>query len=269
MANNGTNSPLEAVGGDQVVANPITMITGFTINNAPTSGANVDLTGPHNLTLTGPITFSNSTTNRTIVANTPGRLFTFGSATTPSTFTLSSPGGWNVAFAVAPGGTMVSNVVIQDPATPLATPNTISYISTQSGFGTIVMNGASTYTGNTTFSGGGSNGTGIWQIGVSSVTSGTNLVSGPFGVGQITFNNSNNPPTFQAVGDDRAIANPVLISTSGFWVSSAAGQAHSLSFTGPINEIAGRTVTNNMAPGTTFSLGAGKQRVHIRAWAPS
>jgi autotransporter-associated beta strand protein len=74
--------------------------------------------------------------------------------------------------------------------------------------------GNSTYSGGTTIRGGRQ----VLQIGNSSVTNGSTIVSGPFGTGTIdilhefsTTSNNNQNPLMQAFGADRTIDNPMII----------------------------------------------------------
>jgi autotransporter-associated beta strand protein len=262
VANNSTNSLIEAVGGDRTVANPVVWVTGMTVQNAPTTGINANTSG--NLTFTGPFSLL-STTSRTFVFDTPGKTVTMGASPNSSTITFNPAtavtGPVNLAIAVATNSTLIINDVMQDNLSGPTSPDTVSYVSfgtaPANGFGTLVLNAASTYTGMTTFTGGSTNTTAATiQFGTSSVTSGTNIVSGPVGRGTFEPSNQAAPPMFEALGADQTIANPMIISPSGFFVANAPGTPFNLSFTGPISLQTGRTLTNNMGTSTTFTMGA-------------
>lgn len=260
--NNGTNSPLEAYGGDRTLANQVNLNSGMTVNNAATA---------HNLTFTGPIVFT-STQGRTLNFNNFGQVLTFGSSPGSSTFTLDTVGNINLAINVSSGSaatTLVLNDIIQDNPTPPATPDTISFSSSSSttSAGTTIINGANTYSGNTTLNGPGSTSQTplTFEIGVSSVVNGGSIVSGPFGKGTVIPNDGNDPPTFVPFGADRTIANAMTLS-SGFFVATApltgtgptvdpSGVAHNLIFTGAISD-GGKVITNNMASTVGLYLGS-------------
>ncbi len=261
--NNGTNSPLEAFGGDRTLANQVNLNTGMTVNNAATA---------YNLTFTGPVVFT-STSGRTLNFNNFGKVLTFGATPGSSTLTLSTTGNINIAITVSSSSTaantLVLNDIIQDNPTPPATPDTISFgtsSSTTPG-GTTIINAANTYAGSTTFNGPGSSSLAplTFEIGTSSVLNGTSIVSGPFGKGTLIPNNGNDPATFVPFGADRTIANAMTLS-SGFFVATApltgsgptvdpSGVAHNLIFTGAISD-GGKVITNNMASSVGLYLGS-------------
>ena len=252
VPNSGTQTPLQAFGADQTVANPFNLIFGFTVSNAAT---------PHNLSLTGPLTFASSA-SRTVTVSTPGQTFTLGSAANPSTFTLAPKGALNVALGVAASSTLVVNDVIQDNGTPPGTPDTISFNSNgnNTAQGTAVMAGASTYAGSTTINGQTTgtiitNGGQTVQIGISSVGSPGSITSGPFGKGTLIVNgNASAPPTLEAFGADRTVAN-ALTMTSGFFVLPDPAGAHNLTLSGPIAN-SGKTLTNNLPATVALILGS-------------
>jgi hypothetical protein len=260
--NQGTNPPLEAYGADQSVANPISLLTGFTVSNVATAGLNGDPTGPHNLTLNGPIAYG-STASRTVSFYTPGKTLYLGaSATNASTITLSSyASSINLAFDNLNGSTTVLNDVIQDNPSGPASPDTISFnhLGNTQGAGLFIIDGASTYAGSTTFNdqstGGASLTAYIFQLGVSTVTSGTNVVSGPFGKGMMIINASNAPSNFEPVLADRVIANAMTL-TTGFFASNSGTNAFNLTFSGPISAAASKIMTNNMVSGVALSFGS-------------
>jgi len=261
--NNGTNSPLEAFGGDRTLANQVNLNTGMTVNNATTA---------HNLTFTGQIIFT-STTGRTLNFNNFGQVLTFGSSPNSNTFSLATTGNINLAINVSSSSTaantLVLNDIIQDNPSAPATPDTISFgtASSTTPGGTTIINGANTYSGSTTFNGPSSTSLAplTFEIGVSSVGSGASISSGPFGKGTIIPNNGNAPPTFVPYGADRTIANAMTL-TSGFFVATAplsgsgptvdpSGVAHNLIFTGAISD-PGKVITNNMASSVGLYLGS-------------
>ncbi len=263
--NNGTNSPLQAFGGDRTIANQVNMNTGFTVTNAAT---------PHNLTFTGPFLFT-SAQGRTAAFNNFGQVVTLGGSPNSSTITLSTGNGFNLALNVSNNSTgtlpatLVLNDVIQDNPLPPGTPNTISYNSNGNNTpqGNLIINSASTYAGSTTFNAQNS-GTFVAlnvEIGTNTVLNGSSIVSGPFGKGTVIMNNGNAPPIFQPFGADRTIANPLTL-TSGFFAATApltgtgatvdpSGVAHNLNFTGAISD-PGKVITNNMASGVALYLGS-------------
>ena len=250
--NSGTNSPFQAINADQTIANPFAFLFGITINNAAT---------PFNLSMTGPITYpSVNTGGRTLTINSPGQTVTFGSATTPSTITLSSAANVPLLIDASAGTLLVINDVIQNNG---AIAGLISYnsIGANTAEGTYLISGANTYTGGTGF---GSQTTGPFGaatvlVNVSSVGSPGSITSGPFGTGTITPNDSNAPPILVPVGADRTVANAFTL-TSGFWAGTATlaqdpTGPHNLFLTGPITN-AGKVITNNMAAGVALYLGS-------------
>ena len=87
VANSTTNNILEPMGGNRIIANPISMQFGITTANA--SGDN------SGLTLAGPIT--QFATGRTLTNNMTGTLM-LGLAATPSTLTLPTGSGQTFSF---------------------------------------------------------------------------------------------------------------------------------------------------------------------------
>ncbi len=245
LTNSGTNSPMQAINADQVVANPMTLTFGFTVSNAAT---------PFNLSFTGPMTY-NSASTRTLTINTPNKTVTFGSASSPSTITLNAVAATALLIDPSQNSTLVINDVMQDNG---AIAGSINYnsIGNNTPMGTVQLNGANTYSGGTSLNGqtSGSPVVGLTvQIGVDTVGSPGSITSGPFGKGTVTTNgNSGGPPILQAFGADRTVANAISM-TSGFFVSGL----HNLNLTGPVTlGSTSRTITNNLASGLTLTFGS-------------
>jgi fibronectin-binding autotransporter adhesin len=120
------------------------------------------------------------------------------------------------------------------------------------GLGTVSFTNQNTYSGTTTLQ---STGQPVIRIGSSSQLSGTTLVSGPFGTGQIVFSSAT-PAVLTPVGGDQTVANPIKF-TNGFFAGNAVGDPHNLFLTGPLTmDTAGRTSTVNMFPGFATFLGS-------------
>ncbi len=260
--NNTSNSAFQAFGGDRTIANPVTFNFGFTLTNAAT---------PHNVTFTGPMAFAAA--GRTLTVNTYGQVATLGSAATPSTITLPTGTGTTANFNPSNNGssaaTLVINDVIQDATPAPATAAIVQYSSNGNNTpeGNLLITGANTYAGATTFAAQ-TTGTFIAMnvgIGVSSVGNPGSITSGPFGKGTVTFNNGNAPPVLVPYGADRTVANALTL-TSGFFAANApttgtgitvdpAGTTHNLFLTGPISD-PGKVITNSMSPGVAMYLGS-------------
>jgi fibronectin-binding autotransporter adhesin len=262
--NNSSNSPLQAVGADQSIANAVVLSTGCTISNAST---------PHNLTFSGPFTYP-STTSRTVSVNTPGQAVFLGTAPNSSTITLSATTALNLAFdpsfnATGGNSILVINDTIRDNPSPPATANTVSYnsLNNTTPMGLVRIAGANSYSGNTTLNGPTSALNQLTvEIASSSVGSGATS-TGPFGKSTATVitNAANAPPIFVPFGADQTVANAITM-TSGFFVATApitgtgpavdpTGVAHNLTFTGNVAN-AGKVLTNNMNAGVAFYLGS-------------
>ena len=227
IANSSTNNILEPIGGDRVVANPVSMTFGITTANAP-----ADSSG---LTLAGPIT--QGATGRTFTNNMTGTL-TLGLAASPSTITLASGTGQTVSF-FGTGNTVV-NDVIQDAAIIPSPKPTVAF----TGSGIVTLNAHNAYLGDTVLNGG------------NTIRFSTDYnvgdTSGPFGRGTLIASSSTNS-TFEPIGGDRVLANPVLMNF-GMKFGNAASDTSDLTM-GPITMAAGgRTLTNNMTG--TLTLGS-------------
>lgn len=243
--NNTVNNILEPIGGNRTIANPVTMANGgITVANDTGDTSSLTLSGPINMLANGRFI-----TNNFAAA---GGTLTLGSAASPSTITLPTSSGQT--FTITGGtGTTVVNDVIQN-ASPAPSPAPSVGYSTS---GPVSLNAQNTYTGNTSLDGVGM----IFRIGAdSNGLPGPLFTAGPFGTGTITQNGST-VPTFKAIGADRAIANAINM-TFGFAVANGtAGEDptgnHNLTLTGPITlGAASRTITNNMASGTSLTLGS-------------
>ncbi|MGH3580015.1 MAG: beta strand repeat-containing protein, partial [Mycobacterium sp.] len=176
-----------------------------------TSGANILATTGGTLTLNGNITYqaTGNPLGSTIAANlnigSSARTFTVNDSTTAANdLTISG-------IISGTGGSI-----------------------TKSGTGTLVLSGASTYTGVTTLSSG------------TTIVAGDNLsgVSGPLGTGTITFANG----ILAGDGTTRTLANPV--SEIG---SSGIGGAGGLVFTGAFTHAVSNTLSITNTGATTFS----------------
>jgi fibronectin-binding autotransporter adhesin len=249
--NSGTQTPMQAINGNQTIANPVNLVFGFTVSNAAT---------PFSLAFTGPITFT-SGASRTVTVNTPNQTFTLGSASSPSTLTLNPTAANNLAFDTSQNSTLVINDVIQNSSSSVNNVISFNPIGNNTPQGTVLITGANTFSGGVTFNNqtGGTLAAVSVEIGVSTVGNPGSVTSGPFGTGTITFNASSVPPILQPFGADRTIANALTL-TSGFFAANPSSAqdptgAHNLTFTGPIAD-PGRVVTNNMAAGVALTLGS-------------
>jgi hypothetical protein len=243
-ANNASNSILQPIDGDRSIANPISMVFGITVANAPGDNSSLTLTGPISMAANG----------RTITNNFSGSGGTLrlGSAASPSTITL--PNTASQTFTIAGIGKTIINDVIQNP-TPVPSPAAAVNITAT---GTVALNGQNTYTGETFLNGSGT----TIRIGTSSnALPGPSFTAGPFGVGTVTPNNAIVQPVLQPFGADRTIANAINM-TYGFWVANPLGVddptgPHNLTLTGPITlGASGRIITNNMVPAVALTLGS-------------
>ena len=123
------NNTLEPVGANQAISNAIIISSGggYTFQTAPSTGANADTTGAHNLELDGPISYAaGATTGRTLtesIMSVAGSTLTFGNASAPSTISLSQDTAASIGTAFKSPGTagqlqlVVLNDVIQDVKT--------------------------------------------------------------------------------------------------------------------------------------------------------
>ncbi len=258
--NNTSNSPLQAIGADQTVANPLTLTFGFTVTN-PAVGT------PHNLTFTGPITLS-PTNGRTITANNFGQVLTLGASPNSTTMTLPNSSGTTTNFAISAvnaDGTKPATIIVNDLIQNGATAGIIGVASPNNNVpgGIVQFNGANTYTGGfniTQQSTGFIQGLTV-QAGVSSVGTPGSLTSGPFGTGTIKWNgNSNSPGTLEPLGGDRIVGNAITL-TSGFFVAEptlaqdpTVSTPHSLTLSGVIGSDS-KTMTNNLPAGAAMIYG--------------
>jgi len=250
LANSSTNSFFEAVGGDQTVANPINMLFGMTVLSAPTSGANADpLAGVHNLTFSGPITMG--TAGRTLALNFSGTNSLSIGGTSASTWTLPTSSNQTTTIAMSNAANLFLNDVIQDAsATAVGTLAIVATPATGGG-GVIIFNDASTFSDAITVSSGANGSQQVWELPISSVVSGGNIVSGPFGKGTITLStNSNTPIILEPINGNQTIANTINATGAGFFATDAGTNLRSLTLSGPIS-VNGHTYTDNINLGSS------------------
>ncbi len=261
--NNSTNNVLQPVGGDRVIANPVSLATGFTVGNSTAGGETA-----RSLTLSGPIAMT--TTGRTLqnnfTANTGGTL-TLGSAGSPSVVTGATV--TNQTLQIAGNGKTIINDAIQEVSSGIATNLNISaggivtfngVISTGGssvdGTGTVTIGGGSTavvtlnaqntYNGQTNLTGGGT----IIPITISSnALPGAGFTSGPFGSGILNFNNGTNQH-LRPIGN-QTISNPLLLTTGFAMENDPSSPNSNLTFAGPITMTNNRFISNGFAAGTT------------------
>jgi hypothetical protein len=243
----------------QVNANLVFASAAPLISNASTtSGTNltlgasggtgtISLASNSNLTLT-PATGTSIVVNDSITASASLTVLnTANAGTTTFNGALNLSGG-TITVQTA-GGTTNFNGVISGTTNVLNTAN----IAGGSGAATISFMNQNTYSGTTTFTQT-SNQTTV-RIGVSSVLSGSTLVSGPFGTGTLIVSSSL-PAILTPVGADQTIANPVTF-TNGFWAGNATGDLHNLTFSGNLSmNGASRVSTSIMQPGFITYLGS-------------
>jgi autotransporter-associated beta strand protein len=252
--NNGTNQHMRPTG-NILISNPITMTTGFAMDTVVGDTTST-------LTFAGPITMTN---NRTITngftAGQAGGTLIIGSAAAPNTLTMAATSSFSLTFAAVAGPIIVNDTLVN------ASGQTDSLIINPNGTNSnyVALNGPNTFTGGTTIgSTTNANAGGTVGIGISTVGSPGAPTSGPFGTGTLLMSQTAAaiiPPTLVAAGADRTVANPITM-TGVFAVGNGTAAQdptgnHSLALTGPITVGAtGSTLTNNLAPGTTLTLGA-------------
>jgi fibronectin-binding autotransporter adhesin len=233
--NNGTNNIMQPIGGDRTIANPISMLTGFTVSDSTATGETTRA-----VTFTGPITLT-STTGRTIANNlSAGVTETIGSSGSPSTITGSSTAAATLSFGSNNTGNFtVVNDVMQDGSTPMP-------VAIANG-NTVTFNAQNTYSGGTNLSGAAL----ILPITLSSnALPGAGFTSGPFGTGAINFNNTSNQH-LRPTGANRSLSNALTL-TSGMAMDNATGESFNLTFAGPVSATAtGRFISNGFVQGTT------------------
>ncbi len=241
--NNAVNNILEPIGGNRTVANTVAMVFGLTVANDTADTSSLTLSGPISMTDTGRIVTNNFAAN--------GGTLTLGAAASPSTITL--PTNASQTFTVAGTGTTVINDVIQNsPAAP-SPPTSILYSTS----GPVTLNAQNTYTGNTSLTGSNTN----FRIGANSNgLPGPSFTAGPFGTGTVSFDSAA-PPTLKPIGADRTIANAITMNFGFITTNATAGEDptgnHNLLLTGPITLGAtGRFITNNLASGVACTLGS-------------
>jgi autotransporter-associated beta strand protein len=254
--NNGTNQHLRPTG-NQTISNQIIMTTGFAMDTV--AG---DTTS--SLTFAGPITMQG--TGRFISngfgTGQAGGPMILGAASAPSTITLPTATGQTLSIA-ALWGPIVVNDVIQNAG---AVVGNVALNPQANGNGfdqfPITLNGANTYTGNTTLGGNNFTPMGSILLGVSSnALPGASFTSGPFGTGPLIMSNTSSPPNLIPIGTDRTVSNAITV-TSGFSAGTASAAQdptgpHNLTLAGAISLTTNpRVLTNTMISGVALTLGA-------------
>ncbi len=273
LVNTGTNGSIQ-IGSDSPFGTSLVtlnLVTGasapqfsalggtHTIGNAFNLNAGMTYTGTNSLAFTGPISIINSasggTRSLTNSITTAGKSVTLGATPGSSTITLGYPvasGGDGIGkgavFSPTAGATTIINDVMQDPATGGgAASGSVFYAGSAGGVSQI--NGLSTYTGATLLSG----------FSTVKFSSDYNIggTSGPFGLGTLTGNSTNNN-VLEPIGGNRTIANPVTMDVGGLTVANDVADTSSLTLSGPIAMLAsGRFLNNNFgASGGTLTLGS-------------
>lgn len=260
--NNSTNNILQPVAGDRVLANPVSLATGFTVNNSTSAGETA-----RSLTLTGPIsmTATGRTLQNNFTANTGGTL-TLGSAGSPSVITgatvtnqtlqISGNGktvindsiqevpGMATNLTINAGGIVTVNGVINTGGSTALSTGTV----TISGGSTAVItfNAQNTYNGQTNLTGAGT----IIPVTVSSnALPGAGFTSGPFGTGTLNFNNGTNQH-IRPIGN-QTISNPILLTTGIAMDNDPTSPSSNLTLAGPITMTNNRFISNGFTAGTT------------------
>ena len=176
-------------------------IAGLTVNSITFTASGYTITGGSNVVLTlagtaGDNVFSNAVRGRT---------------RSTATLTLALAGANRMD--VAAGGTLAVNSMMENAASA-------GSLIKQTNSGTLVLNGANTYSGGTTLN------AGTLRVGCSSVVSGGVIVSGPLGTGTFTAG----PYTVQDDGMARSLANSVILTANGTNTVFSSNGAGSLSF---------------------------------------
>lgn len=197
---------LQALGGDQTLANAINM-----------SGGGFNFSGSHNLTLTGPITVPVS---RAITYNSgSGDNLTFNGDLTMGT---TGSGGGTLTTSItanttaATGKLIFNGRILEAPGVTSGAILLLSNGSNGTTMGAVAfsddqLNAQNTYSGGTNLNGQGS----TVEVGCSSILSGSTIVSGPLGTGTLKFNNTNSAPRIQAVNGAQTVANAIDLTSNG------------------------------------------------------
>jgi hypothetical protein len=189
---------VQAFGGPQSIANPVTVNFGF------------NFSGSNNLTFTGPVTFSQ------------GRAITYNGATGT---VLDFAGPVTIGTAGAAAGTMLASTTSPAPATATTTMVFDGVLQEATGVtsGLIVslVNGSGPafssvqFNNQNKFSGGISmTGPGATITAGSSSNFGASPPSGPFGTGTVTVNNIATLPRLQAANGAQSVANNFTLTSS-------------------------------------------------------
>jgi autotransporter-associated beta strand protein len=184
---NQTSTPpnLIPITADQTVANAITLTSGFF---AASATAAQDATGPHNLTLTGPITLGS--TGRVVTNNmVAGVALTLGSSTTPSTLTLGSTLTIQSQQTGAGTGTTIINDAIGGAGGLTVQGGTVQLNNANGYAGATSVTGGRLAVNNTSGSGTGSNTvsvTGSGTVGSGGTLGGTGTISGQITISSTT-----------------------------------------------------------------------------------
>jgi hypothetical protein len=218
------------------------------IVNAIDVNQGIDFDGTNSITLTGPLAVASTGQNngRLLRNFITGGTLTLGASDGSSVIYLGNPGsnggdgvGRTIIISAQRDATINVNARFQDvDATSAA--SAVNYsgqgaIAGNPGKGNIIINVPQTYTSPTR--------TGSGQVTVQfkhdTVLNGSTIVSGPFGVGTFHSDGANNAQLVP-IGDDRTIANPILLEF-GLTVDNLKDSSgntlepRSVTFTGPIN----------------------------------
>ena len=221
ITTNSSSPPtFKPIGADRAISNAINMTYGFITANGT---AGEDSTGPHNLSLDGPITLGAN--SRSITNNlSAGVALKIGDTVAPSTVSLGST--LNIQTQTAGGGLTIINSAI----------NGVGGLTVQNG-AVVHLNGANSYAGSTAVTGTGSpklfvNGTktGTGTITVDSV--GTLGGSGSV-AGNITNSGTISPGT--SIGTLTALGNVTMNANSHLAIELSGGSADKLAVGGNLN----------------------------------
>jgi autotransporter-associated beta strand protein len=142
-ANGATNARLAPTGGDRTIANPILMQFGLAFANVSGDTSSVTFSGP--IHYTSALGGSNNTRVVNNLMGAAGGIVTFGSAASPSTWTLEAANGQGINFTGS--GRTVINDTIQDSVANINNPLIVSNSSTTTFNGPQITDGNFSITG--------------------------------------------------------------------------------------------------------------------------